>query len=224
MIADPCLPVAVHHSAGTINAWIGWGKAHPLWHWQPSLPACAKAAVLGLPLLTVPGAVPIPTQPVLTLPGGPFWSGETGGFPGASYGGFAPGAFGPGAFGAGAYTSGLGPADLGWGTTPGPAAAGLIPLASLTAFSPPVGTSAAWANLVPQQMAQVRPELPGVVALGSASPPIGTDVSVPTVFSPGVPDTVQPVPAPDGVWVLLPALVGMTLVRKRSTSKDNRHG
>lgn len=202
-----------------VRIWRYYQHVGPVEHIRIAIPACAKAAVLGLPLLAVPGAVPIPTQPVLTLPGGPFWSGEAGGFPGASYG-----TFGPGAFGAGAYTSGLGPADLGWGTTPGPAAAGLIPLASLTAFSPPVGTSAAWANLVPRQMAQARSELPGVVALGAASPPIGTDVSVPTVFSPDVPDTSQPVPAPAGLWVLLPALVGLAFVRKRSISKDNRHG
>lgn len=210
MVGDPCLPVATHHFAATIRARIGWAKARPWWHWHPGLPACAKAAGIALPLLVIPGAVPIPTQPVLTLPSGPFWASETGGFPGASYGAFGPGAFDvaqAGAAGeAGGYPGGF---------SGGPGFIGRVPFAD-------VGQVLGQVEQVPNLLAQ-QPGIPGVLAgPGTGAGPVPM-VTVPSVFSPDVPEQ-QPVPAPDGSWVLLPALVGLTLVRKRSIDKENRHG
>lgn len=225
MIPDPCLPIATYHTAATIRAWTGWAKARPWWHWHPGLPACGKAAAIALPLLAIPGAVPIPLRPVLPTPG-PFWAGEAGGVPGASYGGFAPGAFGPGAFGPDAYAPGAGEGVGGLGGAYGYAdSAGYGPLAEMhpalvpgglpavgTAYPGPQGPGVQPNALLPATVgsaAAIAPLLPE----GSAGPAVGGSPTQPLAFAP---DTPTPAPEPASLAVFAAALLGLATARVRT--------
>ena len=182
-----------------------------VWHWfarvgKPeiarTLPACTRAAALGLPLIAAPAAVPIPVRPVQPVGPGPFWAGE------------APG-------GVGAFGPGLADVGEGYGPGVGPygyAGGGAYGLGSLTVPGGPSGGGGAVGigrDVLPQTGSAAGYALPTFTNIPAAggSPAIMLPMAVAAVAEADTGDT--PVPEPGSLAVLGAAVMAMVCVRRR---------
>ncbi len=178
--------------------WRWYDRVGPAEHVRSAIPACAKVAGIAFPLLALPGAVPVPTRPVLPPA-----------VPSASYGGFAPGAFGPGAFGP-LTDTGLSGVSEGLGGFGG----GLVFLSGAGG----IVSTPAIVNIAPNAL-NASPAMLAVLTQPVGVPAVitGPGQGVPMAFVPDVP-VPQPVPCPPGVWMMLTALLGLAAARRRAAA------